>query len=252
MKLKDILIAFVAGGVFHNEDTFFQTDMGEFVKGVDSLLNKMKKAKKIKHDYLISLIQPDKDNAKSEQARIRLNNSKDKNVEIDIKVNAIVFGIGALLKQEFLRKGNYLWEVTNLIDEIYKFRKAREKQVIGIYPKFAIPFKKEVAVENLKNIMFPSILNDLGISDENKPISLTFKSITQGKITIESTLGTTDDHKSITAMFDFRAIDPTKVKSYSAFVSQVKPLYSAICKTFIQKLIQLKLIDEKLLTENKP
>lgn len=251
MKLKDLLIATVVGGVFHNEDTFFQTDMAGFVKGIDSLLNKMKKAKKIKHDYLMSLIQPDKDDAESEQTRIRLNNSKEKGVEIDIKADAIVFSIGALLRQELLRKGNYLWEVSNLIDEIYKFRKAREKQTVGIYPKFAIPFKKEFAVENLKNILFPSILNDLGISDENKPIRFSLKSITQDKkIRIESDLGTSDDRRAIIATFDFKSIDPTTVKSYASFLSQVKPLYSAICKTFIQKLIQFKHIDEKFLTEN--
>lgn len=252
MKLKDILIAQVLGGVFHIEDADFRMNTGSYVKKLCAVVDKARKANRIKHDYFVSV--PDKnDNTMTNKAVLSLQCVDESNVQIQISEKAVVLEIGALLKQNSLfRKDGYLRDAACLIDEIVKLRKPKKITKFGIYPKFAIPFSSEVAPGHMRNLLFKTFDKDIGLPEVNQLDGFSFTVGTRHKgIIVESQIKTSNDRESIIAFFDIRIDDPILLKSYDSFLLKVKPLYEAICKGIIQKFIELDGVKEKLLTTNK-
>lgn len=247
MKLKDILIATVQGGVFHIEDAIFQTDTGSFVKGITTLLEKLKKSKKIRHDYYVQI----KSEESSTQAVLEVKCLGNDKITMQVRNNAIVFQLGAIVKQRSLfSPTSYLSEMSLLITEILKYRKAKKINTMGLLPQFLVPFIDKVATKHLKDILFPDIDKRIGLNGFDVFDKLEFGSSSTYKDIETITAVTTQANESdVVIKMDFRA--DTGLRSYKAFVTKVKPLYNDICNTLVSKFVELDGLDEKLLKTNK-
>ncbi|MCK4629329.1 MAG: hypothetical protein KAT56_10015 [Sedimentisphaerales bacterium] len=254
MKLKDILVATVVGGVFHVEDAVFQTNIELYVEKLGAVINKARKAKRIKHDYFVRLLNKDKDDDTiTGKTMLSLQCVDEKKVQIQISEKAVVFEIGALLKQNSLfRKDGYLHEVACLIEDVVKFRKPKKVTDFGIYPKFVIPFSSEVAPDHMCNLLFKTFDKDIGLPKVDQLAGFNFIAATRhNNLTVESQFRTTNDRDGIIASFDIRAVDAALARSYGSFLLKAKPLYEGVCKGIMQKLLELDGIKEKLLITNK-
>jgi len=252
MKLKDILVAQVIGGVFHVEDAEFKTNTESYVNKLGAVVDKARKANRIKHDYFVRLLDKDGDTI-TNKAVLSLQCVDESKVQIQISEKAVVLEIGVLLKQHLLfRKDGYLRDAAYLIDEIVKFRKPKKITESGFYIKFVIPFSSEVAPDHMRDLLFKTFDKDIGLPKVNQlnGFNFTVKTRHEG-IAVESQIGTSNDRKSILAFFDIRTDDPIFLKSYDSYLLKAKPLYEGICKGIIQKFIELDGIKEKLLMTNK-
>lgn len=251
VELRDVLIATVLGGIFHIEDAVFESDLGSFVKGLDALIRKTRKAGKIKHDYYTVLI--DQDETRGSNARnVGLKCADEEKVTLQISKTSVIYNIGAVIKQgNLFRKGHYLREVSVLMDEILRYRKMRKCTDAGVFPTFAIPFSKEIAPDVLSRLLFADTIRAVGLPKHEVIEHLAFKGKTRHKnVTISTEIRSSDDRSAIVVDIDIRAAMATNIKSYDDFLLQVQPSYRSVCGGLIQRLIRLDSIDEKLLTTN--
>lgn len=252
MKLKDVLVAQVVGGVFHVEDAEFKTNTESYVKKLGAVVDKAREANRIKHDYFVRLLDKDGDTV-TEKAMLSLQCVDESKVQVQISEKAVVLEIGALLKQNLLfRKDGYLRDAACLIDEIIKFRKPKKITESGFYIKFAIPFFSKVAPDYVRDLLFKTFDKDIGLPKVNQLDGFNFTVETRHEgIAVESKIRTSNDRESILALFDIRTNAPILLKSYDSFLLKAKPLYEGICKGIMQKFIELDGIKEKLLMTNK-
>ena len=196
MKLGDIFVATVVGGVFHVEDAVFEMNVPAYITKLNAVVDKARKVKKIKHDYFVRSL--DKDEAITEGAKLSLQCIDEKKVQIQISKKAVVLEIGALMKQNslFLKDG-YLRDAARLIDEIVKFRKPKKFIDVGIYPKFVIPFSSEVAPNHVRDLLFKTFDRDIGLPkvDQINGFSFIAKTLHKG-ITVESEVKTSNERSS--------------------------------------------------------
>lgn len=210
-----------------------------------------RRQKKISHTF-VRLLDEDSD-TKIENALLSLQCLDEKKVQIQMSKEAVVLEVGTLLKQnELFRKGSYLRDAACLIDEVVKFRKPKKINTIGVYPQFALPFSSKVAPDHLRELMFTTFEEDLGLPKVDQIEQFTFVAKTRhNAITVESEFKTSTGRENVLAFFDIRSGDPALVKSYDRFLLKAKPLYESVCKGIIQKLIARDGIRESFLTENK-